>query len=293
MSRFTLTAFADEIGADLDLQLSELNRHDIHYVEFRGADGKGIADYTLQEARQAKRRMDAAGVKVSAVGSPMGKIGIEEDFFEHLKTFYKIIDIAQIFQTPYIRMFSFFIPRGKDPFAYRGEVMRRLSAFTQAVKGTGITLLHENEKEIYGDVPNRCKDIFDTLACEQLWMTYDPSNFVQCGVKNYPDAFNLLRPYIRYMHIKDSVFTGRKAQRDTGFDTITDAHRPAGYGDGDLKRIVTALYEDGYEGFFSIEPHLSHNDAIPGSGADKFAVAVKAIKDLIAQVEAEHAPAQQ
>ena len=106
-------------------------------------------------------------------------------------------------------------------------------------------------------------------------------------------GFNLLRPYIRYMHIKDSVATGRKAQRDTGFDTITDAHRPAGYGDGDLKRIVTALYEDGYEGFFSIEPHLSHNDAIPGSGADKFAVAVKAIKDLIAQVEAEHAPAQQ
>ena len=79
-------------------------------------------------------------------------------------------------------------------------------------------------------------------------MTYDPSNFVQCGVKNYPDAFNLLRPYI-HMHIKDSVATGRKAQRDTGFDTITDAHRPAGYGDGDLKRIVTALYEDGYEGF--------------------------------------------
>ena len=48
-------------------------------------------------------------------------------------------------------MFSFFHPRGKDPSPTRGEVMRRLSAFTQAVKGTGITLLHENEKEIYGD----------------------------------------------------------------------------------------------------------------------------------------------
>ena len=115
MSRFTLTAFADEIGADLDLQLSELNRHDIHYVEFRGPTARAIADYTLQEARQAKRRMDAAGVKVSAVGSPMGKIGIEEDFFRHLETFTRLSTSLRSFRTPTSACSAFFIPGARTP----------------------------------------------------------------------------------------------------------------------------------------------------------------------------------
>jgi len=284
MSKFILTAFGDEIGDDLDLQMDVLEAHGIKYIEFRAADGKGVADYTLEEARKLKERLDARGFKISAIGSPIGKIYITEDFEPHLAKFKHVMEIAKILETRYIRLFSFFIPEGEDPAAYRDEVMKRMAAFVEAAKGSGLILLHENEKHIYGDIPERCRDIFNTIQSDILWGIYDPSNFVQCHVKNYPHAFNMLKDRIVYMHIKDSVYSNEKAVLDKGFDTVSDKHRPAGYGDGNLEEIVRELHRAGFEGFFSIEPHLSNNDAIPGGGPEKFAVACNAIKELIARV---------
>ena len=117
----------------------------------------------------------------------------------------------------------------------------------------------------------------------EILATYDPSNFVQCGVKNR-EAFEMLRPYVRYLHVKDSVYTGKAAVADKGFDTVTDAHRPAGLGDGELPWILGELKKMDYRGFASIEPHLSGGDFVPGTGADKFAAAANALKGLLAQI---------
>ena len=152
----------------------------------------------------------------------------------------------------------------------------------EAARGSGVQLLHENEKHIYGDVPERCLEILKAFPGEIL-ATYDPSNFVQCGVKNR-EAFEMLRPYVRYLHVKDSVYTGKTAVADKGFDTVTDAHRPAGLGDGELPWILGELKKMDYRGFASIEPHLSGGDFVPGTGADKFAAAANALKGLLAQI---------
>ena len=152
----------------------------------------------------------------------------------------------------------------------------------EAARGSGVQLLHENEKHIYGDVPERCLEILKAFPGEIL-ATYDPSNFVQCGVKNR-EAFEMLRPYVCYLHVKDSVYTGKAAVADKGFDTVTDAHRPAGLGDGELPWILGELKKMDYRGFASIEPHLSGGDFVPGTGADKFAAAANALKGLLAQI---------
>lgn len=283
MAKFILSGFGDEIDASLDTQMRVMDALGIHYIETRGIDGKNIADYTPAQARDVRARMAAQGFGVSALGSPMGKIGIEEEFGPHLDAFKNLIDVAHAMETRYIRMFSFFIPEGKDPASYRDVVMERLSAFVEAAKGSGVQLLHENEKYIYGDVPERCLDILKTFEGSIL-CTYDPSNFVQCGVDNR-EAFALLKPYIRYLHIKDSVYTDGRAALDKGFDTVSDAHRPAGQGDGQLPYILSQLAQEGFEGFASIEPHLSNNASIPGTGADKFTVAARAIQQLLSEIQ--------
>lgn len=282
MAEFILTGFGDEIDAALDVQMDVLERLNIRYIETRGIDGKNIADFTPQEARRVRTRMRDRGFGVSALGSPMGKIGVEEDFAPHLESFKNLIEVAHAMETRYIRLFSFYIPEGKDPAAYRDEALGRLAAFVEAAKGSGVKLLHENEKFIYGDTPERCLDILTAFPGEIL-CTYDPSNFVQCGVDNRA-AYEMLAPYIRYLHVKDSVYTADKAALDKGFDTITDAHRPAGQGDGQVKWILEQLKQAGYEGFASIEPHLSNNAQVPGSGADKFACAAKALRALLDQI---------
>lgn len=282
MAKFILTGFGDEIAPELDTQMEVMAGLSIHYIETRGIDGKSIADFTPEEAKSIYARMQAKGFGVSALGSPMGKIGIEDEFAPHLEQFRRLLSVADAMHTAYIRMFSFYIPENKDAALYRDEVMERLSRFVEAAKGSGITLLHENEKRIYGDTPERCLDILKTFE-GQILCTYDPSNFVQCGVDN-KSAYAMLAPYIRYLHVKDSVYTNGSEVADKGFAVVSDAHRPAGQGDGQVEWILRQLAAADYEGFASIEPHLSNNHNIPGTGADKFTAAANALKSLLAKV---------
>lgn len=291
MSKFTLTAFADEICDGLDGQMDALERHGIRFIELRGVDGKNVSSLTLEEAGDVRRRMTARGFAVSAVGSPVGKTFIDDEFGPALAQFKHVAALAKALGTRYIRVFSFYIPEGDDPARWRDEVLRRMRAMADHAEREGIVLLHENEKAIYGDLPERCADIFGAVNSLALWATYDPSNFVQCGARNYPDAFRLLRGRIRYVHMKDSVYaakSGEAAGADAGFDThvVSDAHRPAGRGDGNCREILRDLWREGYEGFLSIEPHLINNRDIPGGPEEKFAVAAEALKELIREATA-------
>jgi sugar phosphate isomerase/epimerase len=267
MSHFILSAFGDEISPSLEEQIRVMLAHDVHFLEFRGWEGKGIIDYPLSEVRRAHRMLADAGMGVSAVGSPIGKIGILEAFAPHLERFKKTLEVAHTLKTPYIRMFSFFIPEGDDPAIHRDEVLARWSSFIEAAKGSGLTLLHENEKHIYGETPERCLDLLDTLHCDYVKASFDPANFVQCGVETYPHAFNLLKKHTVYLHIKDARYAD---------GSVT----PAGEGDGKLPEILAELHKVGFEGFASIEPHLAHS--LPGGGPELFGVAANAIKKLLA-----------
>src|SRR3954469_16341258 len=84
---FTLSAFGDEIAADLGEQLSVMEREGVPALEFRGAWGQNILDLSDDDVRKAKQMLDERGMHVSAVGSPIGKVGITEDFGAHLERF--------------------------------------------------------------------------------------------------------------------------------------------------------------------------------------------------------------
>ncbi len=283
MAKFILSGFADEMSPVLDVQMEMMAKLGIRYIEPRTVDHKNISDYTPAEAKLLRKRFDDHGMAVSALGSPIGKIGIKDEFAPHLDVFKRTIEVAQEMGTQNIRLFSFFIPANEDAALYRDEVMERMGAFVEANKGSGVNLLHENEKAIYGDIPERCLDILKTFE-GQILCTYDPSNFVQCDVDN-KHAFDLLGDRIYYMHIKDSVYkTGSGKQVDHGFEGVSDAHRPAGHGDGCVEYVLSQLVKRNFEGFASIEPHLSNNNNVPGTGADKFTVAANALKALIAKV---------
>lgn len=283
MSKFILSAFADEIDMDLNTQMEVLKEHDISYIEMRGVNGKCIVDYSLEEAKEIKKQLDKNGFKLSSIGSPIGKIGINDPFDTHLELFKHTMEIAKVMDCKYIRMFSFYIPDGEDPEKYRDEVISRWKGFVKAAEGSGLILLHENEKGIYGDTAERCLDILKTLDCSYVKAIFDPANFVQCNVKTYPEAYELLKDHVVYMHIKDAVYS--------------DGHvEPAGYGDGKVKEILTDLYNKGYEGFLSIEPHLGFFEGftklelddghkkLPEGGPKLFAMAAKALKDMLNEI---------
>lgn len=284
MSKFILSAFADEIDSDLSTQMDVLAQHGINHIEMRGVNGKTIVYYSLDEVREFKRQLDERGFKLSALGSPIGKINITDDFEPHLELFKHTLEIAKIMECKYIRMFSFFMPKGENTEKYRDEVIGRWRQFIKTAEGTGIILLHENEKDIYGDTPERCLDLLKTLNCDYVKGIFDFANFVQCDVKNNLDSYELLKDYIVYIHVKDAVHSDHHVV-------------PAGEGDGKVKEILKALYERGYEGFLSLEPHLgnfvgfaalepnSPGFDLPEGGPRKFAIAVQALNKIISDIE--------
>lgn len=285
MSWYTLTGFGDEIDASLDIQLREMDKLGYSHIELRGVDGKNISTYDVQSAKVIKSRLDEKGFKVSAMGSPIGKIDITADFGEHLEVFKKMLDVCNVLDTRYMRLFSFFMPKGDEPMKWRKEVLNRMEKLVRAAEGSGVTLLHENERDIYGDVASRCWDIFHTINSPILRMTYDPANFRWCSEDNQI-ALPMLWEFVEYVHLKDCipVSTGEMA-RDMGFENVSSNHWPVGQGEAQIEYVLGELIARGYKGYLSLEPHLVANPKLPGGPLDRFTAATQALVGLLNRVE--------
>lgn len=238
-----ISCFADEIDSSVDKQIALLKELGISWIEFRSRDGKGVADYTAKEAQALREKLDGAGIRISALGSPIGKIDITQDFEPHFKTFQAMAELTKIYGTDKIRMFSFFMPEGADVSAYRDEVMKRMSRLVDYAASKNLVLLHENEKDIYGDLAPRCLDLMKEFYGSSFQCTFDFANFVQCG-QDTLEAYEMLEPYISYVHIKDALFENGSVV-------------PAGEGDGQVAEILGRLEKKGFDGFLSLEPHLA------------------------------------
>ena len=266
---WTLSGFADEIDPDPDLQFRTLSELGIHFVEFRSAWGVNVLDLDDDQLRTIRTKLQTYGIQVSAIGSPIGKIGISDDFDEHLRRFDRALRVASVLRTRNIRLFSFWIPEGDDPARYRDEVLRRLAAMIDRATGHDVLLCHENEKHIYGDVPSRCVDLVESLGSELFRLVWDPANYVQCGIRPHTEGFESVRPYLEYVQVKDALLA------DGGVV-------PAGNGDGEILDTVRALHSDGFDGFFSMEPHLAEAGSFGGfSGPERFRAATKAFTTIL------------
>lgn len=243
LNRVTFSGFSDEISPVFDEQLRVLQKLGIRYLEMRGVDGKNVDALSPREVKTAGEKLKQAGISVSAIGSPIGKIGIHDDFPAHFEVFRRVVNTAQLLSCRYIRMFSFYMPQGEDPAHYRSEVLDRLHQMKEYARREDVILLHENEKGIYGDTAPRCLELMQALGGHHFRCTFDFANFVQCG-QDTLEAYELLRSHIRYIHIKD-------AKKANGQVMLP------GTGDGQLATIFHRLDKAGFVGFVSMEPHLT------------------------------------
>ena len=277
MKNIKIYAFADEASPNIDEQIIAMKKNGLDGLEIRNVDGENVATISLEKAKEVKAKMDAAGLKVWSIGSPIGKIMIDTgDWAAEQERFLHTLEIAKILGAENVRMFSFY---GADekPDECRDEVMNRLKWYVKAAEGTGIDLCHENEKGIYGDIASRCLDIFKTVP--ELKCVFDPANFVQCG-QDTLEAWEMLAPYVKYLHIKDALADGNVV--------------PAGKGIGNVKTIL-----DNFKGeAMTIEPHLTVFSGLAdleqegdksvvgqvytyGSNEEAFDAACTALRDLI------------
>lgn len=233
-------AFADEASPNISEQITALKRNNLNGIEMRNVDGANVSDITVEKAKEVKRMLDENGLITWSVGSPIGKIDIEKDDFNaHIEKLKHTLEIAEILGAENLRMFSFYMPKDKKASDYKDEVIERLGIMYDTAKNYNVSLRHENEKGIYGDIPERCLDIHKALP--GLKGIFDPANFVQCGADTLK-AWDMLKDHIYYMHIKDAKEDGKVV--------------PAGCGNGNVKEIVKSFIAGGGNAF-TIEPHLT------------------------------------
>jgi len=276
-----LSAFADEISPSLDEQVATLQREGIRHLDLRSVWNINVLDLSDAQIRQVKQTLDTSGLGVAAIGSPLGKVAIDSPFEATLQKLERAIQVAQMLGTPFIRIFSFYPPskaQGANiaTAAYRDEVTRRLSLMIERARAVNITLLHENEKDIYGDTITRCVDLMQSCEDEHFRTVFDPANFIQCAQVPYPDAYEALRPWLAYVHVKDALPNGSVVA--------------AGEGAGRWPDLLSRLRADGYNGFLSLEPHLASAGQFQGfSGPDLFVKASQALQGMLTAMGWEYA----
>lgn len=247
MLNFILTGFADEASKDLDGQIAALKRNGMSYFEPRGINGKNISDFTVEEAKELKAKLDAEGIKVSSIGSPFGKIEIDDDFEPHFEKFKNTVEVAKILETKYIRMFCFFFTKGQSFEDNRDEVLRRVKTLADYSAQHGVYCCLENEKDIYGDTDDRNLDVLRHCA-PNLYAIVDPANYIQCGVDPLV-AYEKVAGFVKYLHVKDAYFENGEVV-------------PAGKGDGSVAEIIKRFARNHGEKFLSLEPHLTVFDGL-------------------------------
>jgi sugar phosphate isomerase/epimerase len=268
-----LSGFGDEIDPDPAVQVAVLQALGARHIEVRSAWGTNIVDLTDEQLARLRALLVERDMGVSAIASPIGKVDVSVPVDAELARLERAIAAAHTLDSRYIRIFSFYRSPDQTAAEIRDDVLVRMRALATAAEAAGVVLLHENEKEIYGDVPERVLDIVESVGSDALRLAWDSANFVQVGIKPFTDGYALLRPHLEYLQVKDAV-------------AATGEVVPAGEGDGELLQTLVALRDDGFTGFASLEPHLGETSALGGfSGAGAFGVAARAFRRLTDELE--------
>ncbi len=268
---FTLSAFADEISPDPQEQIDVLRTCGIRHIELRSILKTNVLDLTDLQVQELKALLDRNGFKLSAIGSPIGKVKIDTPFEPHLKRFERAVELCKVFGTPNIRIFSYYKPDGTDWPQWHDEVWRRMAEKVRLAEKAGVRLLHENEHNIYGDSPDRVAELLAAFAGPAFQGVYDAANYVFCGFDPW-EGWNKTKDRTGHFHIKDW-----KAGEPHG--------SMAGEGQGRWPEVLAEAVKRGYAGFATMEPHLLGGGPTGGvTGPELFPKAVAALKAILDKV---------
>jgi sugar phosphate isomerase/epimerase len=272
VTAWTLSGFGDEIDPDPQVQADLLLELGAKHIEVRSAWGVNVVDLDDELLQQLATVLRDRGLAVSAVASPIGKVPVALAAELELDRLRRVIRVAHVLESRYIRIFSFYPADGQEKSDARDDVLARMALLAREAESAGLTLVHENEKGIYGDTPERVLDIVESVGSANLRVAWDSANFVQVGVRPFTEGYAMLRPHLEYLQVKDAL-------------AATGTVVPAGEGDGELLETLTALRDDGYEGFASLEPHLASAYELGGfSGPVAFEKAATAFSTLTARI---------
>lgn len=283
---WTFSAFTDEAGGSCDEQIAACRRGHFKHIDIRRMEGSSIIALDPAVAQKVRASLDAAGIKVNMFGSPIGKIDISDDFQKDLNHLEHLAKLSPILGCNQVRMFSYYNRTGWDKAKWEAETLDRLKRLRDRAGELGLVLFHENEAEIFGDLPEDVAKIAELRDGKAFKLIYDFGNYVTAGVDHW-QTWQMFKNQTDAFHFKDKKSSGE--------------HMPLGQGDGMAKEILADAVKAGWQGPVVLEPHLDHSPAVMATGpsgtgnkaladlaqTESFQIAVDAAQSLMKEVGAE------
>ncbi|HDR68747.1 MAG TPA: sugar phosphate isomerase/epimerase [Bacteroidaceae bacterium] len=269
------SAFADEVTTDFEEQLKFLSSEKVQFIEIRFVDGKNIMDLNEKELSRVRELLKKYRIRVSAIGSPVGKVSLEVPISEHIETFRHAFYLAKYFGTKFIRVFSYYAPEGENIDDYGDEVILRMKEKVKILNGSGIMMVHENESHIFGHSAANCVALVKGVNSSNFKLVYDPANFVwgEDIANNMEVCWPQMKPFVIHIHIKD----WKVGSSEVG--------SMPGKGDGQIPELLKELKNMNYNGFLTMEPHLKSGGQFGGdTGPELFSEAISFTRKLCDEV---------
>ena len=261
-----LTGFADEAAADIDGQIRATRELGWNCIESRNIDGVNIHDISDEKFDIVCGKLEDAGIRINCFGSAIANWGkqINEPFDSSLEEARRAIPRMRRLGTKLIRVMSFAVLKDRTPDdQMEEERFARLRELHAMFTDAGITPVHENCMNYGGMGWTYTMKLLENVP--GLKLVFDTGNPVftddRTKPRPYPkqsawEFYSHVKDHIAYVHIKDGVWNEAEQKTDFTF---------AGDGDGDVRRIVKDLLHNGYDGGFSMEPHLAvvfHDESV-------------------------------
>lgn len=244
---FKKGVITDEISQDMKVAAELAGRYGLDGVEIRSVWEKGPHELDKNDMRNIRNILSDFGLVVCGISSPFYKCDIEneKEIREHIEILKRSIELAHYMGTNLVRGFTFW-NRGN----FENNIDKIVSKFEEPIKileKENITLVIESEPSVFGSNAAKLATLIERIDSPVVRALWDPGNNVYDpeGEVPYPDGYNLLKPYIIHVHLKD-------AKRQVDGKTVAV---PIGEGDVDYKGQLGELIKSGYNGFVVLETH--------------------------------------
>lgn len=275
-SKLKIAITTDEVDDDLGIVLEFLARHGLKWAEVRNLSGKYNTSQPPEVVRDARKRMDDAGVKLAILDTGFFKVPLPESqakLDEQWALLDRAFTNADILGTDLIRTFAFTYPRGAS--AEGGDYPRIYDLVAKAAekaRKAGFRFALENVGGSYVGTSMDSEKLLAAVDNPALGLTWDPNNAAQMGDEEpFPAGYERLDPKrIFHVHLRDYKRTADGSAEWCG----------VGQGEFDHVGQIRAMLADGYDGAFSLETHFQ----IDGSKAKASELSMRNLLDRVRKV---------
>lgn len=252
----------DEPSATWNLEesLDVLDELSLKFLELRAANGQFVDDMDDATFERVVARIHERGFVVNAYLPRLPQsVPTSQGQKDELRLFRAALARSSQAGSPQIRTMGFKKgDRASDWFPAAVALFREMAHIAGEAGQTLILENHPNAEITSVGTAPQIRRALEAVDSPFFRLNLDPGNFAIHG-ENALEAFEILRFWVANVHVKD-----------VGVAHDKSTYCLAGDGTCDYPAIFRGLFDDGFSGCITAEPHLNHTKSHHTSGREGF-----------------------